>query len=156
MNRRLIHYSDKPLEQIETRPFNSAHHNAAYKPNGLWVSAEGEDDWPAWCRGEKFGLDRLKHAAEIVLKPGAQILRIETARELLRFTENYGIKRKWPYDTAIDWNAVYAAYQGIVIAPYQWTERLSLFWYYGWDCASGCIWDAAAVATIRPVETVSA
>ena len=27
---------------------------------------------------------------------------------------------------------------------------MELFWYYGWDCASGCIWDPAAVAEIKP------
>jgi len=32
-------------------------------------------------------------------------------------------------------------YDGIEIAPYQWDARLSLIWYYGWDVASGCIWN---------------
>ncbi len=25
-------------------------------------------------------------------------------------------------------------------------------WYYGWDCASGVIWDAEAVAELRPTD----
>ena len=24
-------------------------------------------------------------------------------------------------------------------------------WYYGWDCASGCVWDASAVQSVEPL-----
>lgn len=52
----------------------------------------------------------------------------------------------------IDWRRVAESYQGIVIAPYVWARRhhLASGWYYAWDCASGCIWDSAAVAAIMP------
>lgn len=46
-----------------------------------------------------------------------------------------------PYTRSIDWLRVKTQYGGIEIAPYQWKRRLSSFWYYGWDCASGAIWD---------------
>lgn len=49
-----------------------------------------------------------------------------------------------------------ARYDGIVITPYVWSMRLdrSAFWYYGWDCASGCIWNASAVAELVPLPVV--
>ena len=147
--RALVHYSEKPLTKVESRSQDGDYHNRGYKPNGLWVSVEGDDDWPSWCRSENFGLSRIAHASEVVLKPDARVLRVTTPRELLRFTENYGIKRKWPYETTINWPEVAAKYQGIIIAPYIWTERLNLFWYYGWDCASGVIWDATCIAALR-------
>ncbi len=45
-------------------------------------------------------------------------------------------------------------YQGIIIAPYCYSIRLDndCFWYYPWDCASGCIWDATAIAALVPVQ----
>ena len=44
-------------------------------------------------------------------------------------------------------------YQGIIIAPYLWTRRHheSTGWYYSWDCASGVIWDARAIAELKPL-----
>lgn len=49
--------------------------------------------------------------------------------------------------TAFDWIDVASRYSGIEIAPYQWKRRIhpSTFWYYTWDCASGCIWDLSAI-----------
>ena len=47
----------------------------------------------------------------------------------------------------IDWHAVAQAYAGIEIAPYCWSLRFEyeFLWYYGWDCASGCVWELSAV-----------
>ena len=50
----------------------------------------------------------------------------------------------------IDWNRVAKKYQGIIITPYIWERRLTTTctWYYGWDVASGCIWDNKAIKEI--------
>jgi hypothetical protein len=38
-------------------------------------------------------------------------------------------------------------WDGLEIAPYLHRMRLSSFsWYYTWDCASGCIWNASRVS----------
>lgn len=44
--------------------------------------------------------------------------------------------------SGIDWKAVAKEYDGIEIDPYQYERRFSegFLWYYGWDCASGCVW----------------
>ena len=53
----------------------------------------------------------------------------------------------------IDWPKVAERYDGIIIAPYQWSRRLDgPMWYYGWDCASGCVWRARAVLELKSME----
>ncbi len=45
----------------------------------------------------------------------------------------------WPLLAGIDWD-------GIEICPYlQEFRRSNSGWYYGWDVASGCIWDSEAL-----------
>ena len=36
-------------------------------------------------------------------------------------------------------------YDGIEINPYQFEARYQYTWYYGWDIASGCIWNLSGV-----------
>ena len=40
-----------------------------------------------------------------------------------------------------------------VVSPYQWNCRLSLetCWYYGLDCASGCIWYLDCIKEFKPL-----
>ena len=85
----------------------------------------------------------------IVLDPAAKVLFIRTCDELDQFEAEYGgAKYGAKYGAKIkfsrlgepDWGAVAARYDGIEIAPYVWERRLEVWWYYGWDCASGCLW----------------
>ena len=54
----------------------------------------------------------------------------------------------------IDWAEVASKYDGIIISPYQWSLRLDMemMWYYGWDCASGCIWNISAIKELKEVQ----
>lgn len=54
----------------------------------------------------------------------------------------------------LDWLKVKQKYQGIIIAPYQWKCRMAqeTKWYYGWDCASGCIWDLDCIDEFKLIE----
>lgn len=154
---RLLHYSAEPLgplRRIEQRAGTAFPHD---KPRGLWVSVEGPDDWREWCEAEGFGLDRLAHAHEVTLRPGARVLWLRGASDIDGFTARYGA----PYGighgfhmTGIRWADVAADHQGIVIAPYCWERRLhhGADWYYGWDCASGCIWDPEAIEAVALLE----
>lgn len=65
--------------------------------------------------------------------------------EIDSFTHRYGIPGFFG-SPMINWPAVAIEYQGVIVAPYSWERRNS--WYYPWDCASGCIWDAAAIESI--------
>jgi hypothetical protein len=161
--RRLIHYSKQPLLNVYSVDVEEqiSHRNGLHKPVGLWVSVEGEQDWKEWCESESWGLDGFIHATEIILTAKANVLRVESAAEIDRFHKNYSvIKHRYSEDlgvlTAIQWPLVAREFGGIVIAPYIWERRLHSpvsDWYYEWDCASGCIWDADAVADLRRLET---
>jgi hypothetical protein len=129
------------------------------KPRGFWVSVEGDDDWKSWCKAEGFALDRLEHTYDVQLAETASILRLKSAEDIDTFTKEYGVTilPNMPrMGMGIDWSRVAARYQGLIIAPYIWDRRLTshTFWYYGWDCASGCIWDVSAIASLVLREEV--
>ena len=149
---RLVHYSTEPLVTIratiqQTRPVD--------KPRGLWVSDEATDwGWSHWNQAEEFIDTDAQHATEIVLADDARLVVISTVAELDAFSAFRGTHRAGEALFEIRWADVAAEAQGIVISPYWWerrTERESA-WYYGWDCASGCIWDPDAIAGLRPYE----
>lgn len=158
----LTHYAEQPITLDRERTYEQHAPHSFGKPVGLWVSADGEDDWPAWCRSEEFAVDRLATAHEVTLDPWANVLTITTAAEILEFHETYTVQtafdiryefpqRRWP----IDWQWVATFYDGVVIAPYQWSARYDLDWYYGWDAASGCIWNLDAIASFAVPAAVS-
>jgi len=133
------------------------------KPEGFWVSVAGEDDWPSWCRGEDCFLDSLTAAHRVTLKPSAAVVFLKSAFELDAFTGAYAVQtdwerrwswrvtdsRKWP----IDWREVVKDCDGLIITPYQWDRRAELDWYYGWDCASGCIWNLDAIESVELIAS---
>ncbi len=126
------------------------------KPDGLWVSVDGEDDWLDWCTREEYGDIASKRRFRVALADDARVLRLTTAAEIIAFDQQYTLPDHFLSHWAIDWARVAAAWQGIIIAPYQWSLRLSeISWYYGWDCASGAIWDAAAIASVEEVALVN-
>jgi hypothetical protein len=157
MNTNLIHFSAEPLGSIESRVQERRAHG---KPKGLWVSVEGDEDgWRDWCLGEQFGLERLAVAQHVRLADDAQILYVDSAAGIDDLGRRYGTESEYwtgprPYYDRIDWAQVAECYQGIIIAPYIWSRRLDggAFWYYGWDCASGCIWDASAIARVDVID----
>ena len=63
---RLLHYSAEPLLTIRSVAQQRPEH---FKPSGLWVSAEGEDDWPTWCRDTDFHVELLACVTEVRLRP---------------------------------------------------------------------------------------
>lgn len=150
----LRHYSDEPigaLRSVEQDP------GFQYKPNGLWVSVDScEDNWRAWCEANTFQQHRFAVAHDVTLHPNARILRLSRMGDLLAFTQTYRGPREHPQRDypSISWAHVAAEYQGIIITPYVWPARLDdrVHWYYGWDCASGCIWDADAIARVTVAQ----
>lgn len=150
-----IHYTAKPLSKIRSRAQNP---KPTSKPNGLWLSVG--DAWKQWCEGEEWRLDDLKYKYSIKLASSTSILWLKTITELDEFGVEYKRQPRWiPDDNAVisdltsfvDWKGVATKWQGIIIDPYQWQCRLSpsCSWYYGWDCASGCIWDSKAITSLE-------
>ena len=148
----LSHYSDKVVTEVKDVPVEKLNSFMdGMKPRGLWLSVDGEDDWVQWCLGEKFRLDRLAVRNVVTLAEDADIIWIIDKQEFMEFDEEYGMFLGTPQTRVIDWIRVAEDYDGIIIAPYLWLFRLhpDYFWYYTWDCASGCIWNSRAIKSIE-------
>lgn len=144
---KLVHYSGEPLGEIRS----VEQRKQRVKPKGLWVSVDepGGHGWKEYCDSVERLVGNFEHAYEVRLAEAANVLRLRGGDDIDRFAQEW----KWRNDGMIDWRAVAAKYQGIIIAPYSWSHRLEAgIWYYGWDCASGCIWDARAIESATPIE----
>lgn len=154
---KLIHYTNEKFS-LEPMTYDQQESIWQAKPNGLWFSIEGDYDWKWWCEAENFNIENLVVSYEIELKEDANILHLKTPEEIIEFTKQYALSTKdWDieYDRyQLKWDKVKEKYQGIIISPYQWDCRLRLgtSWYYGWDCASGCIWDLECIKEFKLME----
>lgn len=149
----LRHHSATPitLDALELREQTSE-----YKPRGLWVSVGAE--WQDWCNSEQYATETLVNQYQVTLAANASMLIVDSAEALDAFTDQYSAPASWsPMSTVIDWPAVAAIHDGILISPYQWSRRHDrrTFWYYGWDIASGCIWNPAAIESLTIRETAT-
>ncbi len=159
---RFIHFSAKPLSKVRTTSQAGDVPAMGWKPSGLWFSVgDGDDGWRSWCEAASFKMDSLRHATEMLFAETATILTLSSAPMIDSFHEEFQCVPTWArrlpsskYHTMINWQAVAARYDAIVIAPYCYARRLhdKTFWYYPWDCACGCVWNAAAVAALHPVR----
>lgn len=153
------HYSYWPLAFSREHVYTPDHPHGFGKPVGFWISVDGEDDWAEWCLRES-NLPPWRY--RVTLDSGAGILWIQCAEELLAFHETYCVEteferlytraiygesnKNWP----IDWAKVAVDHDGLIIAPYLWSQRMmGPGWYHGWDCASGCIWTTSAIVAVE-------
>jgi hypothetical protein len=145
---RLIHYSAKPLLKVHSRK-HSEDGAGLCKTPGLWVSVEGEYDWVWWCRAEQWGLGCFKCATEVILADNANIKHLSTAGEIDEFSNEFRTAI-W----GLDWPAIRRRWRALIIAPYCFDRRYAdhALWYYGWDCASGVIWNADAIKELRAID----
>ena len=149
---RLLKYAPAPFSLDLDR---AAARTGWGKPFGTWVSVG--DAWKEWCEFESFGLGDLAVVHEMVLKPDHNVLTISSKEGLVRFAEVFARESDYGY-WMVEWDRVRDLWDGIIISPYLWgawylDERLRF--YYGWDCASGCVWDLRAVWSFEVVETSS-
>lgn len=137
-----VHMSKKPFE-LEPRTFVQ---RVTMKPSGFWYGFGSE--WIDWCRSEMpdwvgkyiYGVDVGK----------SNVLQITTNLELMQFNRKYESRvsdtgYKLYEGESIDWQKVVSEYDGIEINPYQNEARNQYMWYYGWDIASGCVWNLSKV-----------
>ena len=139
------HWAAGPVTLDKTRTYEQNADNV--KPKGLWLSVDG--DWERWCEDEGYR-EKGKGVEHVVEVDLARVLHLSDARAIDIFTRRYFEEEQHRYLTNhifINWNAVARDYAGLVIAPYCWERRLAdhTFWYYGWDCASACIWDLSVI-----------
>lgn len=149
---RLVHFSERhvPFIRDAEQPSELLLLGCYTKPIGFWVSDEDEYGWKTWCESEQFGLDRFSHVHDVRLKENHNILHLKSGEDIDAFTEEYKSDLSDIYGKelalcGINWQAVSAKYNGLLITPYIWERRhdLKSNWYYGWDCASACIWRAS-------------
>ena len=136
------HWSDDP---IELDPFCEYKQKPLCKPSGLWFDVDGA--WKTWCKHNDFREMTLKHCYEVIIPDSHDILKITNAEQLDDFTEMFRDRTQIAV-VSLDWPTITQIFDAIVIAPYIWSRRLyiSTTWYYGWDCASGCVWNLNGVS----------
>ncbi len=121
------------------------------KPQGLWYACGGE--WIEWMLSEMpEWLRSYKYVYTLDLDY-SQMLKIRTLGQLEAFEKRYlsMFEDRDLQGYKIDWREVAEEYGGIEICPYQWEARMEKLWYYGWDVASGCIWDTRLIQGITQV-----
>ena len=160
----LVHYSNKPLLLQSLRPGVQRPYDT--KPNGLWISVEGSNySWKEWCEREDFLTENLVVQTKVELEPNAKVLWLDNDEDILQFHKQFvidisGNEPGWllchellnhhPTNRlGISWAKVARQFDGLIISWYSWSLRLELSWYYGWDCASGCIWSPRAVKALQ-------
>ncbi len=149
----LSHFSDGPVDCVLfAHQYDKG--ARAYKPNGLWVSVDGPDDWPSWCASENFRDCANQFRYTVHLAKRCRVLVLDTLHEMVDFNRQYSHKPISAY-SQINWPRVAQDHDGLIIAPYHWDLRYEddFNWYYGWDCASGCIWHPRAVKRLELVYT---
>lgn len=117
------------------------------KPHGLWLSNEQDLGWRQWCRTQNWNKTNLRCHAKFKCDLTNWLV-LASTEELLAFTQKYQLCEN---DTSrLNWIQVQQDYQGILISPYQWACRLNkkCRWYYGWDCASACVWDLSTITQV--------
>lgn len=164
----LHHYSKKPLHAVGSiAPIHpmGKHQCGAHKPLGFWVSDDSDFGWAEWCAGEGFG--EYDYRYEVTLARPESLLWLRSEDAVRAFADEYCTPPAWHDELPQSfrdsarfrspmWGRIATKYAGVVITPYQWDLRLAdaFSWYYGWDCASGVIWDGSAVASVREVPMI--
>lgn len=142
----LSHFSKRPFQFESTRAYKQQVQQM--KPKGLWLSHESANHpWSAFCLDAGWR-DSLSHRVEFEVDV-SDVLIINTDKKLAQFHKSYS-NRHDNFLVLIDWEKVASNYAGIIISPYSYKYRLEIdyMWYYGWDCASGCIWELSALSEL--------
>ncbi len=148
------------------------------KPNGLWFDVNGS--WKRWCESAQFRLENLRYRHTVTVVDPSRVLFLRNAKEIDAFTREYGrdfsghirllndgedidsFARRYGKDLFGDirkqfsnyimWEEVAEKHSGILIRPYSRAGSQTCLWYYGWNCAGGCVWDTSVIRLGKPCE----
>lgn len=147
----IIQGEDSDMRVVMTKSENleftdrSSNQGLGMKPQGLWYGIGSS--WIDWVRSEMPEWEE-----EHVFKIDVDLSKMVTIRnheDLLEFDKKFGIDIMGGAYRNIDWAAVAKKYSGIEIAPYIYSARMEVSWYYTWDVESGCIWKKDAIKSIK-------
>ena len=171
------HWATKPVKLRKMSYAQSGHP----KPNGLWFDVD--EDWKRWCEATQFSLETFRYRHMVTIVDASRILFLRKAKDIDVFTRTYSrnlsgnirlmqsaddneaFSREYGRDLFADiqrqfsnyimWGEVAGKYSGIVIAPYSRSRSAAYLWYYGWNCASGCVWDTSVIRLGKPCKMVN-
>ena len=151
------------------------------KPNGFWFDVSG--GWKRWCEAAEFRLDTFRYRHSVTILDRSKLLFLRNADSIDAFTSEYGqnlsgriqffqnpeernafaqnygcdlfseIQKQ--FSNYIMWENVAEKYGGIIIAPYSIERSRTYLWYYGWNCAGGCVWDTSILRLGKPRKTAT-
>jgi hypothetical protein len=166
------HWASDPV-QLRRMSYPQSGHP---KPNGLWFDVNGS--WKLWCEAIQFRLENLRNRHTVSIIDTSRILFLRNVKDIDRFTSAYGrnlshhiqilqsnedsdsFTRQYGRDLIGDiqkqfsnyimWEEVAEKHSGIIISPYSRTRSRAYLWYYGWNCAGGCIWETSVIRLGKP------
>ncbi len=166
------HWASEPVKLRRTTYRQSGHP----KPHGFWFDVNGS--WKQWCEATQFGLENLRYRHTVTVLDPSRILFLRNANDIDVFTREYGrnlsghiqllqrggdsdaFARQYGQDLFGDiqkqfsnyimWREVAEKHGGIIISPYSRARSQTYLWYYGWNCAGGCIWDTSVIRLGKP------
>jgi hypothetical protein len=159
-----IHYTGKNMDTLDlNRTYTQTAQNLAlHRPNGLWLSIAGINDWEKHCLESNYNIHNLKYEFQVKLKPYANILILYNNAVFEDFEKKYaycpeGIEtdsEDYTLTLSIRWQEIIKDFQGLAlpnVLPKLYDNHL---WYDIWHCASACIWDLQAVDKIDKLGTM--
>ncbi len=128
-----------------------------YKPYGIWFGCGPEWlDRLVYGKGPEVGYPQ-PHRAMQRRSPKHYVYKLELDKsdyititsdsQLRAFSKKFSLG---PYD--VNWPAVAEEATGIEICPFLYRAAGGLDWYYPWDVASGCTWDADTVIGVEELS----
>ncbi len=165
------HWASDPVKLCRMSYPQSGHP----KPNGLWFGVN--ESWERWCESTQFRLEKLRYRHRVTILDTSRILFLRNAKEIDAFTRKYAhnlsghirllqnagefasqygsdlfgeIQKQ--FSNYIMWEEVAEKHSGIIISPYSRARSLTYLWYYGWNCAGGCVWDSSLIRLGKPFK----
>lgn len=148
------------------------------KPNGLWFDVNMS--WKRWCEAVQFRQEKLRYRHSVTLLDTSRLLFLRNAKDIDVFTREYARNLSGhiqPLQSSKDidafalqygsdlfgdilgqftnyilWGEVAEKHSGIIIDPYSRARSKTYLWYYGWNCAGGCIWDTSVIRLGKPCK----
>lgn len=149
-----IHYVKDQLTYpfYDVHPVENKRPGGPGKPKGLWFSVGTA--WIDWCNAN-WDSWQAKSSAQLDLS--ACNLKVVATAESGAFEKEYGVPSipglpQYAMLTEPDWARLSVeGFDGIIVPDYRRTwghDEAQGTWWYGWDCPSGCVWNASKVKVV--------